>query len=44
MNCNPEAMKELEQQIKLHINNNLYQKGYITKEMYEKAKNVILAS
>lgn len=44
MNSNSEAIKNLEQQIKLHINNNLYEKGFITKEMYEKAKNIILTT
>lgn len=38
-----EIMKEFEQQIKLHINANLYEKGYITKEIYEKSKDKILS-
>jgi len=38
----PEAIKELDTQIKLHINQRLFEKGLITEEMYEKAKNMIL--
>ena len=40
----PEAMKELEAQIMLHINQKLYEKGFITEEMYIKVKNMILTS
>jgi len=38
----PETLKELDTQIKLHINQRLFEKGLITEEMYEKAKNIIL--
>ena len=40
----PEAMKELEIQIKLFINRKLYEEGHITEEMYKKAKNIFLSS
>ena len=40
----PEAMKEFEIQIMLHINQRLYDKGLITEEMYKKVKNMILIS
>lgn len=33
--------KEIELEIKLHINNRLYETGNITKEMYNKAKEMI---
>ena len=32
----------VEQEIKLQINDRLYQNGYITIEMYERAKTMIL--
>lgn len=34
----------LKREVKLHINEQLYSKGYITEEMYKKAKNLILKS
>jgi uncharacterized protein YqgQ len=34
--------KELEIEIKLHINKRLYEKGLITEEMYTRAKEIIL--
>jgi len=40
----PEAMKELEAQIMLHINQRLYEKELITEEMYKRVKNMILTS
>ena len=40
----PEAMKELETQIMLHINQRLYEKELITEEMYKRVKNMILTS
>lgn len=33
--------KNIELEIKLHINNRLYETGNITKEMYNKAKEMI---
>lgn len=33
--------KNIELEIKLHINNRLYETGNITKEMYNKAKEII---
>ena len=44
MTIYPEAMKEFELQVMLHINQRLYDKGLITEEMYKKVKNVILTS
>ena len=41
---NEQAKKDLLMEIKLHINQNLYEKGYITEEMFRKAKEVILKS
>ena len=34
--------KEIEMELKLHINKRLYEKGLITEEMYIKAKKIIL--
>ena len=34
--------KELEVEIKLHINKRLYELGLITEEMYTRAKEIIL--
>lgn len=36
------AMKSLLIEIKLSINHNLFEKGYITEEMYTKAKELII--
>ena len=36
--------KELEIEIKLHINKRLYEIGLITEEMYNRAKELILKS
>ena len=44
MNTNPEAMKKLEIEIKLNINKKLYEKGHITEEMYNKAKQMIISA
>lgn len=35
-------MDEYEIQVKLHINEQLYSKGLISKELYDKAKKMIL--
>lgn len=35
---------EVDIEIKLHINQKLFEKGYITEEMYESAKIIILKS
>jgi len=40
--ANETAMKLLIIEIKLHINQKLYQKGAITEEMYVRAKDLIL--
>lgn len=37
-------MKQLEKGVKLHINRELFEEGHITKEMFEKAKVLILKS
>ena len=39
---NEDAVKLVVIEIKLHINRNLYSKGFITEEMYVKAKEMIL--
>ena len=39
---NTKAFKELEIEIKLHINKRLYAIGLITEEMYRRAKEIIL--
>jgi hypothetical protein len=44
MDLKPYATKELETQIKLHINEKLYEKGHITEEMYKKAKVFLLSA
>lgn len=36
--------KQINLEIKLHINQRLYEKGHITEEMFEKAKEKILKS
>jgi len=41
---NQEKLHEVEIEIKLHINQRLYEKGLITEEMYAQAKNYILAN
>jgi hypothetical protein len=41
---NEEKLKNVEVEIKLHINQRLYEKGLITEEMYSEAKNYILTS
>ena len=41
---NTEKMKEVEIEIKLHINQRLYEKGLITEEMFTEAKNYILSA
>ena len=40
----PEAMKEFENQVMLHINKRLYEKGLINKEMFTHAKETLLKS
>ncbi len=35
-------MEEYEIQVKLHINEQLYNKGIISKELYQKAKKMII--
>lgn|GEM_PF-1658239 len=37
------AMKQLETEVKLCINKQLYEEGLITEDMYIKAKNIILS-
>ena len=44
MNDNRDVIKEIEIQIKLHINERLFQEELITEEMYEKAKIILLSS
>ena len=39
-----EKKSDFEMQIKLHINQNLYDAGHITEEMYTKAKEIIYRS
>jgi len=39
---NENAVKATTTEIKLHINRKLYEKGYITEEMYTKAQEMIL--
>jgi len=41
---NAEKLKDVETEIKLHINRRLYEKGLITEEMYIEAKKYILTS
>ena len=36
------VMDEYEVQVKLHINEQLYHKGLISKELYDKAKKMII--
>lgn len=40
----PEAMRDLELEVMLHINERLFQGGGITQEMRDKAKELILKS
>lgn len=42
MIINQEAMKLVVIEIKLHINQRLFEQGYITEEMYTRAKEIIL--
>lgn len=37
-----DARAEYEVQVKLHINEQMYRKDYISKDLYEKAKNRII--
>lgn len=39
-----EVMREYEIQIKLHINEQLYKKGVISREVFDKAKTLIFQS
>lgn len=39
-----EKRREIDMEVKLHINKNIFEKGYITEEMYQKANDVILKS
>ncbi|PYG89746.1 hypothetical protein LY28_00339 [Ruminiclostridium sufflavum DSM 19573] len=39
---NKEAIKNVIIEIKIHINRRLFEQGYITEEMYIKAKEIIL--
>ncbi|MEM1484884.1 hypothetical protein V6615_08365 [Oscillospiraceae bacterium PP1C4] len=41
-NDKKQALLEMESEIKLHINNQLFEKGLITAEMFDKAKIYIL--
>ncbi len=36
------VMNEYEVQVKLHINEQLYDKGLISQELYDKAKKIII--
>ena len=36
------VMNEYEVQVKLHINERLYDKGLISQELYDKAKKIII--
>lgn len=42
LTINEDAVKAAIIEIKLHINQKLYQKGVLTEEMYNKAKELIL--
>lgn len=44
MKSKAEAMKELEIQTKLHINEVLFEKGHISEEIYKKAKMYLLSA
>ena len=44
MSVKPEAINELEREIKLYINKRLYEKALITEEMYKKAKTIFLSA
>ena len=44
MTADRDKLKDVEIEIKLHINQRLYEKGHITEEMYSEAKNYILTS
>jgi hypothetical protein len=37
-----EALKHVIIEVKLHVNQRLFEQGYITEEMYTKAKEIIL--
>ncbi|MFG6370173.1 MAG: hypothetical protein K1W16_17520 [Lachnospiraceae bacterium] len=37
-----DVLDEYKMQVKLHINEQLYNKGYISKELYDKAKKLII--
>lgn len=37
-----EKRREIDMEVKLHINKRLFEKGYITEEMYQKANEIIL--
>lgn len=39
-----EKRREIDMEVKLHINKQLFEKGYITEEMYQKANDMILKS
>lgn len=39
-----DAVRMLKQEVKLHINNRLYETGMISKEVYEEAKVRIVSS
>lgn len=41
---NPIQQIEVIKEIKLQVNNKLFKKRYITKDMYEKAKEIIINS
>lgn len=42
MVLNEDALKLVIVEVKLHINQRLFEQGYITEEMYTKAKEIIL--
>jgi hypothetical protein len=44
LNCDTALTKELEIQIKLHINESLFLQGLITEDMYARAKSIIMAA
>lgn len=42
MVINEDAVKLVLIEVKLHVNQRLFEQGYITEEMYTKAKEIIL--
>lgn len=44
LTINDEKRREIDIEVKLHINKQLFKKGYITEEMYQKANDMILCT